>query len=103
MTPSLYYNRQGASITMEEWMRSFGSLEAKRVALDRLPNGYSVSTVWMGLDHNFGAGRPLIFETMVFSDGLTGDVDCDRYSTEAEAMAGHAVMVAKWSAPKAAG
>lgn len=51
-----------------------------------------VSTVWLGLNHQFGDGPPLIFETMVF------DVDTDdrwndklqwRYSTKKEALEGH--------------
>jgi len=39
----------------------------------------------------------MIFETMVFpKHGDWGELDCMRYSTEAEALAGHADMVAKW-------
>jgi hypothetical protein len=53
----------------------------------------SVSTVFLGLDHNFGeGGAPLLFETMVF--GLPGE-DCRRYSTWAEAEEGHARIVAQ--------
>jgi hypothetical protein len=28
-----------------------------------------VSTIWLGINHRFGDGAPLIFETMVFYDG----------------------------------
>jgi hypothetical protein len=49
-----------------------------------------VSTVFLGLDYGFG-GRPLVFETMVFRRG--SGCECDRYSTRAEALAGHAAMV----------
>ena len=31
-----------------------------------------VSTVFLGLDHNFGEGDPLLFETMIFDGGMTG-------------------------------
>jgi len=63
-----------------------------------LPNGRWVSTVWLGLDHCFGDGPPVIFETMVFTTKESlDDLDCKRYSTEAEALAGHAKMVEKWS------
>jgi predicted cobalt transporter CbtA len=58
-----------------------------------------VSTVWIGIDHRFGDdGPPLIFETMVFNraEGW-GELDCERYSTEAEAVAGHAAMCEKWA------
>jgi hypothetical protein len=62
--------------------------QARRVAHDAC-DGYRVSTVFLGLDHNFrGCGDPLLFETMVFLDsGETGDMD--RYTTWAEAAAGH--------------
>jgi hypothetical protein len=50
-----------------------------------------VSTVFLGLDHNFGGGPPLLFETMTFIDGK-GD-DEVRYSTWDEAEAGHADAV----------
>jgi hypothetical protein len=52
-----------------------------------------VSTVWLGLNHEFMPGRPpLIFETMIFG-GDYGDY-CRRYSTEAAAVEGHAEVVA---------
>jgi hypothetical protein len=47
-----------------------------------------VSTVWLGLDHNWWPGRPKrIFETMIFGGKL--DLQQWRYSTEEEAMEGH--------------
>jgi len=55
-----------------------------------------VSTVFLGLDHNFGAGGdPLLFETLVFlgEDGSTGAMR--RYFIWAEAEAGHAALVAE--------
>lgn len=51
-----------------------------------------VSTVFLGLDHQFGEGPPLLFETMVFGGPL--DEEQRRYTTWAEAEAGHAEMVA---------
>ncbi len=40
-----------------------------------------ISTVWLGLDHNFdGVGPPIIFETMIF--GGDHDEDQWRYSNE---------------------
>jgi len=61
-------------------------------------NGATVSTVFLGLDHRFGAGPPLVFETMVFGGELDGD--CDRYSTYDEAELGHVNMVNKVAAVK---
>ena len=50
-----------------------------------------VSTVFLGLDHQFGDGPPLLFETMVF--GGEHDQEQWRYSTWDEAVAGHAAAV----------
>ena len=61
---------------------------------------YVVSTIFLGLDHSFGEGPPLIFETMVFPLGQWNEQDMDRYSTLKEAKAGHAAMVKKWSGGK---
>jgi hypothetical protein len=94
-----YYDRQGNAMTREEWATSYETRQdQKRVAETTLPNGRWVSTVWLGLNHQYGDGPPLIFETMVFPNQKDmGELDCDRYSTEAEALAGHAAMVDKWT------
>jgi len=49
-----------------------------------------VSTVFLGMDHSWGDGPPLIFETMVFGGPLDGEQE--RYPTTDEAIAGHAAM-----------
>ena len=66
-----------------------------------------MSTVWIGLDMGWpkegeiGKHKPLIFETMVFpNDDMLERYDCERYSTEAEAMAGHALYGVKWKRKK---
>jgi hypothetical protein len=73
-------------------------MEYRRIASTRW-YGIWVSTVWLGLDHSFGGGPPLIFESMVFDpgrgEGRWHDVDMDRYTTEAQARAGHRTMVEK--------
>lgn len=50
-----------------------------------------VSTVFLGLNHSYDDGPPTIFETLVF-DGPMADF-MDRYSTEAQAIAGHEFTV----------
>lgn len=51
-----------------------------------------VSTVFLGLDHNFtGKGPPILFETMVF--GGTLEEMGQRYHTEEEALKGHLEIV----------
>jgi hypothetical protein len=87
-----YYNRQAEPITQDEWLAGFGDKEQKVV--DNTNVGETtVSTVWLGLDHSFGGARPLIFETMVFGPGHPMDQEQWRYSTEAEARAGHERVV----------
>ncbi len=50
-----------------------------------------VSTVFLGLDHGYGSGPPVLFETMVFEGPLNGEQV--RYCTRAEALSGHEEMV----------
>jgi hypothetical protein len=77
-----------------EWGRLHNQPDYKRVAEDTYGQ-FWISTVWLGLDHSFGSDPPLIFETMVFdqSDNDTSDLDCRRYATEAEALAGHEAVL----------
>lgn len=99
----MYYNKEGKKITLREWGKLFEDWKYKRIGLDNLPNGYRVSTVWLGLDHSFTGGEPLIFETMVFNDKLkesAQDCDMERYSTLEQAIKGHKKMVKKWKRMK---
>lgn len=88
-----YFDRNGKPMELMEWARAFEDGAGRVVERTELPGDVSVSTVWLGLDHQFGAGPPLIFETMVFGGDLDGEQE--RYSTEAEARTGHAAMVAR--------
>lgn len=90
------YNKQGQPIDNDEYVRLLGDKDYKKIALTKTKNGFRVSTVWLGLDHAFGGPGPLIFETMVFMGETFSDKDCERYATEADALTGHAAMVAKW-------
>lgn len=47
-----------------------------------------VSTVFLGLDHQFGIGPPILFETMIFTDGEPENFQ-RRCSTWLEAEAQH--------------
>lgn len=58
----------------------------RRIGYDEI-NGQRVSTVFLGLDHGWGGGPPVLFETMIF-DG-PNDSWQDRYCTYEEAEAGH--------------
>lgn len=85
-----YYDRAGNPITVEEWAKAFEN--AGNVLLKTDVDEATVSTVWLGVDHSFGSGPPLLFETMIF-DGPY-DHDQWRYPTEAEALAHHDQLVA---------
>ena len=70
-----------------EWGRWFENTATRRVAYTELANDVRISTVFLGLDHSFGNGKPLLFETMIF--GGEHDDYCERYSTWGEAEVGH--------------
>lgn len=97
----LYYRRDGTPYKGDratlDWGKDFSNWEIKRVADSKLKNGKRVSTVWLGLDHGYGEGKPLIFETMVFpKDGSFSELECERYSTEEDAKKGRERLVEKW-------
>ena len=73
------------------WAKFFESKE--RIVKQEEVNGYKVSTVFLGIDHNFGEGKPLLFETMVFGGK---DEEQERYSTYKQAEQGHKKMVDKY-------
>jgi hypothetical protein len=76
-----------------KWGRWFETAEeARRVADTRLENGVRVSTVFLGLDHNFCMdGPPILWETMVF--GGPHDQKMIRTSSRAAAEDIHKRMV----------
>lgn len=79
-------------VSLEEWAEWFEN-SANRIIKQEQVGPYWVSTVFLGIDHNFSMeGPPLLFETMIFREGWR-DLYCDRYSTYEEALAGHAIAV----------
>jgi hypothetical protein len=108
MEPELYYDLDGRPISRDEWARLMTlKHEARRAGNDgdtrpgddpsRIGSDHVgdvwVSTVWLGLDHNWGPGPPLIFETMVF--GGPDDQEQERYPSRVAALAGHDRWVAR--------
>jgi len=63
----------------------------RRVASDDVGDA-SVSTVFLGLDHDFGGGPPILWETMIF--GGKHDGYQERYASRENAMTGHLKAVA---------
>jgi len=102
-----YYDRDGVGISMWEWSCLFENYDYKVVRKTRVA-GVEVSTVWLGIDHNFlMEGPPLIFETMIFEaepseteifgrKAMVHEEALDfqeRYATEEEALRRHAEVV----------
>jgi len=80
------------------WAEWFGS--ADRIVRQTEILGASVSTVFLGLDHQWGDGPPLLFETMVFWPG-EGGYEQERCSTWLEAQRQHAAMCTEAARPAA--
>lgn len=87
------YDINGTPITHDWWMELMGDDEYRTVARDHVGE-VMVSTVWLGLNHNFFPdGEPLIFETMVFGRPDESMIEDDeftcRYTTLEQAQRGH--------------
>lgn len=80
-------------VELMEWARWFENTDNHRVAVDTIAGNpdVTVSTVFLGLDHQFGEGKPLLFQTMVFGGEL--DQEMERHSTWKEAEEGHRSML----------
>ena len=75
-----------------EWGKWFeGADDQRGVAVTDFDGG-KVSTVFLGMDHNFTHGEPVLWETMIF--GGPHDGYCERYTSLAKAEAGHQRAVA---------
>lgn len=62
--------------------------------------GYFISTVFLGINHGWGNGPPLLFETMIFDQNVEPnkcwqEIYTDRYSTFQQAEAGH-IEAVEW-------
>ena len=90
----MYYILKGKAVEPCEdgltWSMWFQ--DADRCVGDTETEKVRVSTVFLGLNHNFEDGPPLIFETLVFGGDLDGEMR--RYSTWEEAENGHKKMCA---------
>ena len=89
---STYYILEGKEVKAVDlliWAKWFETED--RVVAKTSIGKAEVSTVFLGMDHNWANGPPLLFETMVF--GLEDDYQ-ERYSTWDEAEVGHAKTVA---------
>jgi hypothetical protein len=92
-----YLAPDGSELTTEEWM---GLFQARRDDMSNdswwrrrteISGEIEVSTVWLGLNHSFGLGRPLYWETMIF--GGEHDQEQWRYSSRQSALDDHERIV----------
>lgn len=76
---------------LEKWARWIEDAELNRIVGRTKVGKLTVSTVFLGLDHNFrDKGKPILFETMVLPDHPDF---MEQYSTYKEAEEGHARIV----------
>jgi hypothetical protein len=92
-------NHDIVKATLMEWAQ-WMEVHSNKIVEQTKIEGYMVSTVFLGLDHNFaGKGPPVLFETMVFRSEDWDEKDPDkrqlpeqdmnRYATWDEAKKGH--------------
>ena len=79
-----------------KWGQWIGS--ADRHVDKTIVGNVKVSTVFLGLNHNYGEGAPILFETMIF--GGEHDEYQERYSTWDEAVEGHKKAVTMVTLPE---
>jgi hypothetical protein len=73
------------------WARWFENSQNRVVKQDMIGD-VKVSTVFLGLNHNFGLdGPPVLWETMIF--GGEHDDYQDRYTTHEDALKGHQAAI----------
>ncbi len=88
-------NEQGNPVKendLEKWTRWWQN--ANRVVWVTMVEEVKVSTIFLGLDHNWGGGAPHIYETMVFAwEDFPLEQQCERYSTVDQALVGHIEMI----------
>lgn len=106
LDPLKKYDKFGNEIDLKTWAQLFEDIEYRRIGLDEVGD-FTVSTVWLGLDHNWSGGEPIIFETMVFDNtqktkcAITGneyskDMEQERYGYFEDALAGHKRTIKKY-------
>lgn len=77
-------------VTWAQWCGT-----ANRKVASSHGNGFYISTVFLALDHSYGSGPLMLYETMVFEKGGE-DVDCWRYATREDALEGHALAIQQY-------
>jgi len=88
-------DNEAVEATLMEWARFIEDLSKTRVNVDTVGDT-RISTVFLGLNHNYAQGEPHLFETMVF--GADGDEnEMERCSTWEQAEEMHKRFVDKYT------
>lgn len=86
-------NNEPQPVDLHTWMMTFGDIK-RRAVKQTMVAGSEVSTVFLGLDHNYsGHGPPILFETQIFGDVWGGEMW--RYATYVDALRHHEEIVAQ--------
>jgi len=80
---------EGDLLAWAQWMGTGDNQILKREQVGHV----RVSTIFRGLVHGLDDTEPVLWETMVFGGKLDGL--CERYASRADALTGHAAVVAK--------
>lgn len=90
-----YFDKQGKPIEdIMTWGKLHSDEKYMRIGMTKFSDNSFVSTVWLGINHNFcGVGDPIIFESMYFPTEQQLEEWQERYCTEEEAKTGHQEMV----------
>jgi len=81
-----------------EWYEDFSHRIVANTAVGEL----RVSTVFLGIDHGFGIGKPVLWETMIFPKDSLRELYQDRYTSHDDAVKGHEAAIAYAEALEAA-
>jgi len=76
------------------WGKWFEDIDSRRVCLTDIAS-CMVSTVFLGVDHGFGDGPPILWESMVFEDGSALEDYTNRYTSKEDAVKGHNEIVSR--------
>lgn len=90
----MYKDRQGNSVDVMQFAELLSNdryYRVARTAFYDVERGftYDLSTIWLGIDHSWGYGDPILFESMLFTEDESVSQWGTRWGTEDEAVAGH--------------
>lgn len=87
-------DNHAVAVDLMTWAQWFEDAE-RRIGYTQITSQCWVSTVFLGLDHSWREGPPILFETMIFGGPKSIDESQWRYSSYDDAMVGHAMAVKK--------